>query len=135
MIALDNLEPGDAIKVSGERHTVVSVFKPRLDPDAIYVSVKSDSGVESQIIGYRWSMTEAWHDPNPNHLSDNFAELAKVRGQEDAIEAYDAEWWTNEMQFDSVYNMNLRFNCADLAGLEVAYPISGDTIAAIRATA
>ncbi|AYN56806.1 hypothetical protein PP340_gp19 [Arthrobacter phage Adaia] len=73
--------------------------------------------------------------PNPFELSDNFTELCTVHTVDDALEAYDAEFWANELQNESL-NETMRDHAkAQNAGLKVAYPISGDTIAAIRATA
>lgn len=73
--------------------------------------------------------------PNPFELSDNFTALRAVHNMDDAIEAYDAEFWANEMQYETVEQMNRSYARANRAGLKTGWPISGDTIAAIRATA
>ena len=73
--------------------------------------------------------------PNPFKLSDNFTALRIVHKMDDALEAYDAEWWTNEMQDATLEYITSRHDRARRAGLKIAWPISGDTIAAIRATA
>ncbi|WLV27503.1 hypothetical protein [Pseudomonas phage Hadban] len=73
--------------------------------------------------------------PNPFELSDNFTELCTVHTVDDALEAYDAEFWANELKDEPIQQTTSDYVKAMHHGLNVSWPISGDTIAAIRATA
>ena len=71
--------------------------------------------------------------PNPFKLSDNFTALRTVHEMDDALEAYDAEFWANELKDEPIQQTKRDYAKAMHHGLDVSWPISGDTIAAIRA--
>lgn len=73
--------------------------------------------------------------PNPFQLSDNFTALRTVHEIGDALDAYDAEFWANQLKDESIQQTKRDHAKALHHGLNVSWPISGDTIAAIRATA
>ena len=73
--------------------------------------------------------------PNRKYLADNGNDLFKARSTAEARAALDAEFWTNEFHQARASELNYDVNRARWLGLDVAWPISGDTIAAIRATA
>lgn len=73
--------------------------------------------------------------PNPFELSDNFTELRTVHKMDDALEAYGAEFWVNELKDEPIQQIKRDYAKAIHHSLNVSWPISGDTIAAIRAKA
>lgn len=69
---------------------------------------------------------------NTHYLHDSTSLLIEVHGENAAIEALDAEYWTNSLNDAEAQRLN---DAVTNAPANISWPISGDTIAAIRATA
>lgn len=138
-IKAEQITAGDTIMRDGQRLEVLSTWKPITDPDAIWIAAIDTEGKTHNIAPYRWDMLELAPRPKPEprpwNLSGNRAELLEIHGEDHAIMALDAEFWTNEFHAESANHLNSAVRNAERCGLGVSWPMSGDTIAAIRGAA
>lgn len=61
--------------------------------------------------------------------------MIEAFGESHAIEAMDAEFWTNELHDAALVRMDTVAKMAAANGHEIAWPMCGDTLRAIKAAA
>lgn len=61
--------------------------------------------------------------------------MIELFGESHAIEAMDAEFWANEMHDATLGRMDDAMKMAAAHGHEIAWPMCGDTLRAIKAAA
>ena len=143
VIQAKDIKIGNTISIHGAKHTVKDVMKMRLDTGVVWLRLENENGELTTSPIDKHKNVELWVEPqpsaqprpNPFQLSDNFTELRTVHEMDDALEAYDAEFWANQLKDEPIQQTKRDYAKAMHHGLNVSWPISGDTIAAIRATA